>query len=213
MESDRVLAAGKPLKSKSTLFFERYARAENENIHMRLGICLLAGLFIIVLVAFVFSSTRPRAVYYIPGAVASGLAYPNVVPPASIKSFAVSWLMGWMNYTPDTVEGVYARSSKFMAPALLSQVHARSAEELEKVRRDRLSSVFMPTADPRLEEDKGMYRVMIEGKRGIYMGKEEMSFEAVRYQVCLLTTAATEDDPYALAVSDIKKEEVVNAAQ
>ncbi|MBF0387724.1 MAG: hypothetical protein HQL20_07700 [Candidatus Omnitrophica bacterium] len=202
-----------PLKSRSTLFFERYARAENENMQMRKIVYLLSGLLIVVLLAFVYSVSRPRAMYYIPGAVVSGLAYPDQVPQASVRSFATAWLMGWMNYTPDSVEGVYARSLKFLSPGLLAEVHARAAEELEKIRRDRLSSVFVLTAEPRMEEDKGIYKVILDGKRGIYMGKEEMSVEGERYVLSLLKAMPTDDNPYALNIYDIRKEEVANVSE
>ncbi len=205
---DERVNADKPLRSKSTIFFERYARAENENIQMRRGVYLLSGLLVVVLIAFAYSVTRPKAVYYIPGAVSSGMSYPDNVPLVSVRSFAVMWLTGWMNYTPDTIEGVYTRSSKSMAPGLLSRVHARAADEIEKIRRDRLSSVFMLTAEPRVEEDKGVFKVAMEGKRGIYMGKEEMSVEPVCFVVVLLRSASTGDNPYALSVLDIRKEEV-----
>lgn len=202
-----------PLKSRSTLFVERYARAENENVRMLGIVILLSGLLVILLIAFAYSGTRPRAVYYIPGATGSGMAYPDKVPLTSVRSFATAWLMGWMNYTPDTVGGVYTRSLKLMAPGLLAQVHAGAAEELEKVRRDRLSSVLMLTGEARAEESRGAYKVVIEGKRGIYMGKEEMSVEVVRYSIWLLPTVSTEDNPFALTVSEIRKEEVTSASE
>ncbi len=203
-------SSNQPLKSRSTLFFERYAKAENENIVMRYIVGLLAGLLVIVLTAFVYAATRPRSVYYIPGAVSSGLALADRVPLISVQSFAVAWLMGWMNYTPDSIEGVYTRSLKFMAPGLLSRVHAQSVEELEKVRRDRLSSVFMLTAEPRVEENQGVFKIYFQGKRGIYMGKEEMSVDAARYVVSVLRSVVSDDNPYGLSVGDITKEEVLS---
>ncbi len=208
MINNDSISSSQPFRSKSTLFFERYSRAESQNVQMRLLVYLLSGLLLILLCAFVFSVARPRAVYYVPGAVSSGIAHPGQVPLSSVKSFAVSWLMGWMNYTPETVEGVYERSKLFMGASLLSQVHSRSAEELEKVRRDRLSSVFMLSSEPKISEDKGEFKVTLEGKRGIYMGKEEMSFEAIRYVMSIVKTASTEQNPYALAVSHMRKEGV-----
>jgi len=202
-----------PFASKSSVFFERYAHAENENVQLRLVAGLAGLLFVIVMTAFVYSATRPQAVYYVPGAVSAGLAYPDLVPLSSVRSFALAWLTGWLNYTPETIEGVYARSLKFMSPALLSQVRGRSTEELEKVRRDRLSSVFMLAGEPEVEAGKGGFKVTVDGKRGIYMGKEELSFEPARYVVNILQVPATEDNPYALSVTDIRKEEVSNEGE
>lgn len=202
-----------PLASSSTLFFERYARAENENVQMKLIVGLLSVLLIIILLGFVYSMSRPKAIYYIPGATSFGISDPGKVPSSSVRSFAVAWLMGWLNFTPDTVEGVYVRSSKFMAPGLLSHVHGQAADELEKVRRDRLSSAFMLSAEPVVEEDKGSFKVTMEGARSIYMGKEQMSVEAVRYVLVLVKAAVTQEDPYGLNVSDIMKVEVASGKE
>lgn len=205
-----TISQPQPLKSRSTVFFERYARAENENLQLRMVVLLLAGLLAILMAGFVYISVKPKAIYYIPGAVRFGVAYPGAVPESSVISFAESWLLNWMNYAPDTVEGVYERSLKYMAPVLLSQVHAQAASELEKVKRDRLSSVFMITASPVLEETRGGFNVVFSGRRVMYMGKEELSSVATRYILGLVMAPATDINPYGLAVAQIKKEEALD---
>ncbi|MBF0618741.1 MAG: hypothetical protein HQL19_01080 [Candidatus Omnitrophica bacterium] len=209
MSIDQPVAA-QPFRAKSTLFFERYAAAEHQNVQMKLMIGLLSALVLVLFVGFVYLASRPKSIYYVPGATSAGISDPGIVPSASVRSFAVAWLMEWLNFTPDTVEGVYARSSKFMAPGMLAQVHARAADELEKVRRDRLSSVFMLSQEPQVEEDKGVFRVIFEGRRGVYMGKEEMSVESQRIILTVLRSAVTKENPFALSISDIRKEEVEN---
>jgi hypothetical protein len=206
-------AGNVPLRSRSSHFYERYAGAEHENVQMRLAIGLLALLLVAVLGSFVYSSTRPRPVYYVPGAVSAGLAYADTVPVSSVRSFALAWFMSWMNYTPETVEGVYARALKYMAPGLLSQVRGRAAEEFEKIRRDRLSSVFMMDDEPKAENDNGVFKVTLTGRRGIYMGKEEMSSEKQVYVIVISKTPSTEDNLYGLAVNDIQKEEAGGAGE
>lgn len=194
-----------PVRSRSTTFFERYAKAERDNIQLKGLVYILGGLVLGFSIIIGVMALTPRSVYYIPGAVASGTAYPDRVPVSSVESFAVSWLMSWMNYTPETIESVYKRAMMFMGPRLLSQVRGRLNEELEKVAQDRISSAFVIEKSTVVVDDKNGFRVLIDGRRGIYVGKEEMKWEETHFVLTIQRQAGTKEDPYGLAVMDMNK--------
>lgn len=185
------------------MFFERYAGAEIENVRLHYALYLLGGLSVIFAVLLAVTAFRPRPIYYVPGAAQAGLAYPDRIPESSVLSFASAWLMDWMNYTPETIDGVYARAFRFMGPQLLSKVRARSQEERGKILSDRLSSIFTLKDDARVVSQGRSFRVEIDGQRGVYMGKEEIAMKDVRYIVVVRRVPAAGENIYGLVVEDV----------
>ncbi len=193
-------------RSRSSLFFERYAGAEKESERLRGLVGVLAGVCAVLTAGLVVVVTRPRPVYYIPGAVASGMAYPDQVPLQAAADFAAAWLMNWMNYTPVTIDGVYERALKWMGPALLSRIHAKAASEVVRVKEERLSSALFLEKAPQVQREGSGFRVVLKGRRGVFVGKEEMSSVAVCFTVVIQMASPSENDPYGLAVVDIQEE-------
>jgi hypothetical protein len=156
-------------------------------------------------------AARPRDIHYIPAASGAGFSYPGRVPSSSAASFASAWLMNWLNYSPGTAEEVYERSLVFMAPSFQARVKAGLDDELAKIDREKLSSVFTLKEGPRIEESASGFRVTFVGERGIYVGKEEMLREELRYKVDVRRAYPTEIDPYGLVVFDVIKERISGA--
>ena len=204
-----------PLRSKSSLYFERYAFAERRSMALGLTVYLLGAVCIVLAAGLVVVLIRPRPIHYIAPATAAatgGVSYPGKVPSASAASFATAWLMNWVNYTPQTADEVYARSLGVMAPGLLAKITTGLEEELAKIRRERISSSFSLSDDPKVLEELRGFAVVFTGERAIYVGKEEMLSEKVRFIVEVRPCPLTEGAPYGLMVHDVRKERVMDAA-
>jgi len=194
------------IRSKSSEFFERYGQAEDSNLKLHLALVVVSMVAIILVFAIIFVASRPRPIHYIPGAISAGVSYPNQIPKSSIVSFATSWLMNWANFTPETVESVYARSIIYMSPALLSETRAKLSSEIQQIHTDRISSIYTLKEDPTVTNDDRGFHVFFSGKRGVYMGKEQLSVQDVSYVVNINQVPPTEANPYGLMVNDLKKE-------
>ena len=201
-----------PVRSRSSVYFERYAGAEHQAKVLRYVVYALAAACLILTATLMITVTRPKAIHYVPAVSASGFSMPGIVPSSSAVSFASAWLMNWLNYSPRTAAGVYERSLVFMAPAFQAQVKAGLDEELAKIARDKLASVFTLKEDPAVIENAAGFRVSFVGERGIYVGQEEMSREQLRFMVDVRRAYPTEINPYGLVIADVIKERISGAA-
>ena len=202
----RVLMNERPMRSSSSLYFERYAGAEHQATIMRRAVYVLGAVGVMLAAGIMMLITRPVAIHYVPAVSTAGISYPGRVPASSVMSFSSAWLMNWVNYSPGTVDDVYERSLGLMAPSFMARVRAGLEEELQKIGRDKLSSVFALKQEPRLEESPLGFRVTFVGERGIYVVKEEMSREEVRFSVDVRRAYPTETNPYGLVIFDVIKE-------
>jgi hypothetical protein len=200
------------VRSKSSLYFERYAGAERQAAAMGFAVYILGAVCFLLAAGLIVVISRPKAIHYVPAAPMAGLSYPDRVPSSSALSFSSAWLMNWLNYSPKTAEEVYERSLVFMAPSFLAKVKAGLDEELQKIARDKISSVFTLKEEPWIEESVLGFKITFVGERGIYVGKEEMSREEVRFIVDVRRAYPTDTDPYGLVVFDVIKERISSAA-
>jgi len=197
-----------PIRSKSSVYFERYAKAEQQRTLLVGVVYVLGAVCVAFAMGLISVAVRPKPIHYVSAVPVSGISYPGQVPVSSVVSFTGAWIMDWMNYTPDTAQGVYQRALLLVMPSFMAKLRAGLDEELQKISRDRLASVFTLKAEPRCMENEGGFAVIFEGDRRIYMGKEEMSREAVRFTVNVRRTTPTTLNPYGLAVEDVRKEKV-----
>lgn len=199
------------LRSRSSLYFERYARAEQHAMTMGFAVYGLAAVCFVLALGLIMVAMRPRPIHYLPALSGAGVSYPGRIPSSSAVSFASAWLMDWLNYSPETAEQVYERSLVFMAPPFQAKVRSGLDDELAKIAREKISSVFTLKDEPRIEESSSGFRVIFLGERGIYVGKEEMSREEVRFTVDVRRAYPTETDPYGLVIFDVARERMSGA--
>jgi hypothetical protein len=200
-----------PVRSKSSLYFERYAGAERRSMALGLTVYLLGCICLFLAAGLVVLAIRPRAIHYIPpvsSAALGGVSYPDEVPDAAVLSFATAWLMNWVNYTPQTAEDVYERSLVLMSPGFQARIKAGLDEELARISREKIASVFSLKQEPKLAARLPGFRIILTGERAIYAGQEEMTREEVRFVMEVCRAAPTETDPYGLVVEDVSKERV-----
>jgi len=173
-----------------------------------LGISLYAVIiFCIALLLTVFKlSTKPQAIYYIPIAQEAGIAYPNRIDKAVVCGFASNWLLNRNNFTPATVKDTYARAMRYMAPQLLSRTKASLEDEISRIERDNISSLFSLSKEPELVESSTDYKVTLRGEKVLYMGKEKLDARNLRYIVTLGRIPPIETNPYGLVVTGVKQE-------
>jgi hypothetical protein len=196
------------LRTKRTGFVEKWARAEETSAFLGLTLYATIAFSIILLVTVFKLSTRPQAIYYIPGAQEAGIAYPNRIDKKVIASFASNWLLNRNNFTPTTVKDTYERAMRYMAPELLSRTKAGLEDEMSRVTRDSISSLFSFKEEPELLESAAEYKVTLIGEKALYMGKERLDARVLRYTITLKKTAPIENNPYGLVIAGVKQEGV-----
>ena len=196
------------LRIKRIGFVEKWARAEETSAFLGLTLYATIAFSIILLVTVFKLSTRPQAIYYIPGAQEAGIAYPNRIDKKVIASFASNWLLNRNNFTPTTVKDTYERAMRYMAPELLSRTKAGLEDEMSRVTRDSISSLFSFKEEPELLESTAEYKVTLIGEKALYMGKERLDARVLRYTITLKKTAPIENNPYGLVIAGVKQEEV-----
>ena len=198
----------KPEKVNRTGFVEKWAHAEQTSAF--LGISLYA--VIIFCIAFLLTlykvSTKPQAIYYIPSAQEAGIAYPNRMEKGTICGFASNWLLNRNNFTSTTVKETYERTMRYMAPALLSRTKASLEDEVSRVTRDNISSLFSLSKEPELQDSGTDYKVTLIGEKVLFMGKEKLDARKLRYIVTLETTPPIEANPYGLVIAGVKQEQM-----
>ena len=196
------------LRTKRPVFVEKWARAEETSAFLGLTLYAVIAFSIVLLVTVFKLSTRPQAIYYIPGAQEVGIAYPNRIDKKVIASFASNWLLNRNNFTPNTVKDTYERAMRYMTPELLSRTKAGLEDEISRVTRDNISSLFSLKEEPGILESAAEYKVTLTGEKALYMGKERLDTRVLRYTITLKKTAPIENNPYGLVVVGVKQEGV-----
>ena len=126
----------KPEKVNRAVFVEKWAHAEQTSAFLGITIYALIVFCIVLSIVLFKVSTKPQAIYYIPGAREAGVAYPNRIENGSVLGFASGWLLDRNNFTPVTVKETYIRAMRYMAPELLSgqrPVWKRKLQELNVI--------------------------------------------------------------------------------
>ena len=208
MKRDKIVDEKNSIRTKRGTFVEKWANAEKTSAF--LGITLYAVIALCVALSFtIFKvSTRQQAIYYIPGAMEAGIAYPNRIDKAVACGFASNWLLNRNNFTPATVKDTYERAMRYMAPELLSRTKADLEDEMSRVARDNISSLFSLSQEPELTEVGADYKVTLTGEKALYMGKERLDSRILRYTITLKKRPPIETNPYGLVVAGVKQEEV-----
>lgn len=196
------------LKVKRIGFVERWGKAEELSTYLGITIYGLVILLIALSVALFKVSTKPQAIYYIPGASQAGISYPNRIDKSQISTFTSNWLLDRNNFTPVTAKDTYERAMRYMAPELLSRTKAVLGDELSRVTGDNISSLFSLNKEPEVFEEGADYKVILTGEKTLYMGKERLDARALRYTVTLKKTAPVEANPYGLVIKGVKQEEI-----
>ena len=81
-------------------------------------------------------------------------------------------------------------------------------EEITRVIRDNISSLFSLSKEPELEDSKTDYKVTLTGEKVLYMGKEKLDMRLLRYIITLQRIPPLETNPYGLVVAGVKQEQV-----
>ena len=196
------------LKTKRTGFVEKWAKAEETSAFLGITLYAVIAFCIVLLVTLFKVSVRPQAIYYIPSAQEAGIAYPNRIDKAVVCGFASNWLLNRNNFTPVTVKDTYTRAMRYMAPGLLSRTKASLEDEISRVTRDNISSLFSLSKEPESEDSGLDFKVTLTGEKIIFMGKEKLDDRILRYTITLQKIPPIETNPYGLVIAGVKQEEV-----
>jgi len=195
-------------KIKRSGFVEKWAKAEETSAFLGLTLYAVIILCIALLVTLFKVSTKPQAIYYIPSAQEAGIAYPNRIEKGTVCGFASNWLLNRNNFTPVTVKDTYQRAMRYMSPELLSRTKASLEDEISRVTRDNISSLFSLSKEPESEDSGTDFQVTLTGEKVIFMGKEKLDDRILRYTVTLQRIPPIETNPYGLVIAGVKQEEV-----
>jgi hypothetical protein len=196
------------LKTKRTGFVEKWAHAEQTSAFLGISLYAVIAFCIALLVTLFKVSTKPQSIYYIPSTQEAGIAYPNRIDKAVVCGFASNWLLNRNNFTPLTVKDTYARAMRYMAPGLLSRTKASLEDEISRVTRDNISSLFSLSKEPESEDSGTDFKVTLTGEKIIFMGKEKLDDRILRYTMTLQRIPPIETNPYGLVIAGVKQEEV-----
>ena len=196
------------LKAKRSGFVERWTRAEEVSAFLSITLYAVITFLLVLLVVLFKVATKPQAIYYIPGASQTGVSYPNRIDKSVIAGFASNWLLDRNNFTPTTVKDTYQRAMRYMSPELLSRTKAGLEDEVSRVARDNISSLFSLKEEPSILETGTEYKVTLTGEKALYMGKERLDQRVLRYTITLKKTAPIEANPYGLVIAGVKQEEI-----
>lgn len=196
------------LRQSRPTFVEKWAKAEQTSAFLRITLYAVIVFCIVLLIAVIKISTRPQAIYYIPNAREAGIAYPNRMDKEVVSSFAVNWLLNRNNFTPSTAKSTYERTMRYMAPELLSRTRAGLEDEISRITRDNISSLFSLNKDPEILESDAHYKVTLTGEKALYMGKEKLDSRVLSYAITLKRVPPIETNPYGLVIAGVKQEEV-----
>ncbi len=195
-------------KVKRTGFVEKWAHAEQTSAFLGISLYAVIVFCIALLVTLFKVSTKPQSIYYIPSAQEAGIAYPNRIDKVVVCGFASNWLLNRNNFTPLTVKDTYQRAMRYMAPGLLSRTKASLEDEISRVTRDSISSLFSLSKDPESEDSGTDFKVTLTGEKIIFMGKEKLDDRILRYTMTLQRIPPIETNPYGLVIAGVKQEEV-----
>lgn len=196
------------LKIKRTGFVEKWAKAQETSAFLGITLYALVAFCLVLLIILFKLSMKPRAIYYIPSAQEAGIAYPNRIDKSVICGFASNWLLNRNNFTPATVKATYERTMRYMSPSLLSRTKASLEDEILRVTRDNISSLFSLNKEPEIEDSGTGYKVILTGEKALFMGKEKLDARILRYTISLEKIPPIETNPYGLAIAGVKQEEV-----
>ena len=195
------------LKTKRGTFVEKWAGAERTTACLGITLYAVTALSIALVVTVFKVSTRQQAIYYIPGASDTGIAYPNRMDKGVACAFASNWLLNRNNFTPVTVKDTYERAMRYMAPELLSRTRADLEDEVARVTRDNISSLFSLSREEEFAAAGADYKVILTGEKALYMGKEKLDSRALRYTITLKRVPPIETNPYGFVIAGVKQEE------
>jgi hypothetical protein len=202
MENSRIEKTGR------LSFVERWGSAEETSASLRITLYAVILLCVALLAALVKVSFKPQPIYYIPSAQEAGMAYPNRIDKTAICAFASNWLINRNNFTPSTVKDTYLRIMRYMSPELLSMTKSSLDEEMLRVEKDNISSLFSLKKEPEFIESSPGYKVILTGEKVLYIGKEKVDSRTLRYTITLKKVPAVEVNPYGLAIAGVRQEEV-----
>jgi len=195
-------------KTKRIGFIEKWAKAEQTSAFLGISLYAVIAFCIVLLIILFKVSTKPQAIYYIPSIQEAGIAYPNRIDKTVVCGFASNWLLNRNNFTPATVKDTYQRAMRYMAPQLLSRTKASLEDEISRVTRDNISSLFSLSKEPELEDSGTDFKVTLTGEKIIFMGKEKLDDRILRYIITLQRIPPIENNPYGLVIAGVKQEEV-----
>ena len=196
-----------PIRIKPTpKFMERWSSAEENCQRLLQALWVLLAALVIACMVMVFLSSQQKPVYVLSSTGAVGWANPVKENTDIAAMFAQGWLLGWLNYTPATVETVVNYHRQLMSAGMLARTRAKVQDDIDASKNNNVSVVFMMDGQPNIvKTDKG-YTLRISGYKSVYVASEMMSSQNIVYQVEVVKAPTTPVNPIGLMIDDIREE-------
>ncbi len=196
-----------PIQAKQSRFVSFFGDITKINMSLSIVVAFLGLICAILVISLIRYALTPKPIYYIPGALNAGFSNPNEIPKGSIIGFSSSWILGLLNFTPETVDQAHENSKKFMDPRFLSKTRYTLDKENDSVKKSSLSSIFSITYEPTVTENDIGLIVKIKGQHAIYMAQSNIKLSDSQYTIYLRKVAPTEVNPYGLLVTNVEQDE------
>ena len=193
-------------EKKSWMLIAKYA-GEGAAWKMMSVILLLVVVFLAV--ALVRSSQTPRRAYIVPGAM-PGIYAPGEAIEDVVFNIAENFVMIIASVTPDTVDVVTKRSSRYLSPVFRSRFYDDQKMVIDSLKDGDISFLFSPEAHEIKKIDEKTYMVTIKGQRSVIGGGEVKKKEKYYYEVFLETTIPNDMNIYGFCITDMRKGQLSN---
>jgi hypothetical protein len=124
-------------------------------------------------------------------------------PLEVVGILAQMWVLSWTNYTPSTIEYNYQRLSTMMTPAFLARQRVKQIDDIGKVKKGNISSVFNMAQEPLIERAKNGYKVLIRGESKYFINDALVTNRQITYELRINKTSAHEANPWGLLIDGL----------
>jgi hypothetical protein len=191
-------------------FLDHWKNVEHQN--QRLRRALYGTLLVALIEAWGLGrlAVVPPPIYVIPGTAAVGRYQPDTQWQEVVQQFAEGYVLTLANFTPETAAKSYDASLRYLAPQALSVARSQLTGELDRIKRDRVSSHFSLADAVAVTQQKDTFQATIHGKKRIYAGRELLSESSVAYRLTLAAIPRSTGNPYGLQILAVKQEDTTN---
>jgi hypothetical protein len=155
---------------------------------------------------------QPAPVYVVPGATTSGLYQADETWQEAAKDFAQGYVLTSSNFTPESAARSFDAALRYLAPGALSTARATLQADLERIRRDRISSACTIIGEVRSSTHDDHLIVTVPGHKRIHAGRELISEKPVTYHLTVALVAKTAGYPQGMQLIEVQQEDAAARA-
>lgn len=184
-------------------YWEWRAELEAACARWRLAAFALGGGCLILVLALVWTATRPTPVYFLAAdgaTLVAGLGRADRVPRETVEAFAAQLALLAGNLTPATARESYQRLQAFMTPALQAALALQIDADLKSLEERRLGTSFAVKQSRVVQQQASRWTVRVAGHRTAWAGPQRLADEPLVYEFELVRGRVSADNPAGLFI-------------